>query len=544
MDISIRQLQAAPTPNIQPLALVDPNLLDPTSGVAAYDSGIATGQAISKPITSEINDVTQYYTPQEQALRKARIAEATLATTNATQQNSAAEATPDVPLQQRQVQGQSLGLNSAKINQELTLLPQEGNVKSAEMNRELTLIPSETASELTGNSVKNLQGHNFIATTPNYSEDVTSANDASSIANRYQDIQANHPELDLPEMNLSGRLDANGTAIGDDGQQQQMKRALAGINLDNKEKVGAAIDQAKVGSSVARAGNPFLQGGGMPGFYWNGKEMAEDTITQRQIMGEDGQVYIQDVYAHTGKPVQGNDPKLSARNVTVDTAAARSGVALPNMSEAQKGIATNASSDPNLNPKASINAQAIGRQFNSTVNNLYRPKMQLIQGFDSVAKTALDPNTSGAADVDLIDTAGRLYKGGAMTETQFEAIKNSSGIPDAVWNAPAVALKGKVLTPQQRSDLIESVNNFKVNLQKSYENDYNAKAQQLPAGADPERYLGPRSYFSASNPTADPLESSPGQTAASIPTVSPEDAAKLPIGTQFKGVDGVLRIRQ
>lgn len=544
MDISVQTLAVPQQPLQAPQGLLPlASIPQINSGVAAYSEGLNQGNTIAAPLDRGISQIGETFSPQGQA----DIAGARLAKTSFDQENSAAQQTPDLPLGQRRLAG-------AQINSAMSIIPGETDLQKAQNAENLKNVPFVGAATGANAQLATKGATNQLKSTPDVGlyQSVNNPNppDDSDI-----DIyNRNHP--DTP---LGGDLQGKTPELAAYARQQNAQ--------DLEPYKAGQIGEAKQGAATAIASNPMyalMANGSRKNFHIDpsGKGMTPDETTQQQIVTPDNRIILQDYNKTTHQWLLPNgdvdpdqSPRTPAAQMRMDNMNNRmlinSGVAPENATDQQTQAAHNKSlqvfQDENLGKGEQQKANQVGAQFISNYEKNYAPKLQLFNSADNAIQMALDPNRTGVPDVSLIDLDTRLNTGGRVTHSQTSLIQSAQGILDRIANAPNVIEKGKLLTPEARKDLTDSINGLKNELSAQYSRDRGNFAKLLPKGANPDNYLYSEDAFDRNGQQTDlgsSQSANPSNHSNSIPTVkNADDFHALPSGTGFYTPDGRYKIK-
>jgi len=498
MEVQIQNLSRPSNgiPAILPLAYLAPGQIGgPDSGVEAFGAGIKEGQAVVAPLAEMGNYLTQYSSPESEAKRKAAIAQAGLVETTAGQENEAAKATPDLPLAQRQFQGEQIAsgrtllpaqtnLALARMDSEGRILPAQTDLTLAKIGSEAQLLPGQTEASAAANRAALLNANNVLSTTPSYAPNMT---------------------------------------------QDEIMR--------NEAAKKGALSQAGFQREVAIASNPFLASDGITapeGKYVSNGKLLEDTVTQRNVQGEDGKIYIQNVWSHSGKPVSYLQDQLSGTNATIEAANERQG----------RGIAARSPTYGAEGAQVTL-TPAESTQTNKAIQNFKgRGDVQAVVKITPLVDRALSQiNASrdaktGLVSVDAMLSAARAFRG-QVTDSEMKQLSNAGGLQQNLYQLFHI-LDGKKFDERTMSDLTASL----LAVRKEGDEFLNNRIlpdfkKSLPLNARPiaDDLFGQVAYRDASHGEQ---AAQPGEP----PIIADKTAYDaLPKGTPYRASDGQLYIK-
>lgn len=529
MDISIQNVSrpaSVPNANLGVLSKLTPAQIGaPDSGVAASEAGIKMGQQVTGPLVDMGEYLEQYYSPQESAIRQAKIAGANLSTTESQQQRDADLKYPQLPSALRLA-----GISGAEADA-------LGSTARGQTTKSFIDTGGPTAAgqaESFGAKTKSVESQNILKTTPpaDYGRYKDYEHDANvpplRISADYERLRSEHPEFNLPE-----------TGNGD-----EMRSALTSYYATGQSLQDNAVGASRRGAEVAVAGIPQMsgvQGGGLHR-YFDGKKFSVESVRNVNLVSPDDNkthTYVQGeksgkTYDDLG--IAGSQGMFEQRNEA--------------MNERQdKSIASrsvNIGTDENPITLAPGDAQ---KTYATIANYKNRGDVQAIVKVAPLVDRALaqiqaskDAKT-GIISVDAMLTAARAFRG-QVSDTEMRALNAAGGLQNALYKIENIA-NGKQYDPETMlADLTRSVEAV-----KAEGNDY-LQNKIMPGF----RKALPRDARNAAEDLFDEVAHTEGAPSAqagagsavsdsSIPTLSPEEAAKLPKGAQFKSADGILRTR-
>lgn len=165
--------------------------------------------------------------------------------------------------------------------------------------------------------------------------------------------------------------------------------------------------------------------------------------------------------------------------------------------------------------------------------------------YNVVKATAKD--NSAAGDLSMIFAFMKMLDPTSVVrETEFANAQNAAGIPERVQNVWNKALSGERLSPAQRADFIRQAENLyktRKTRNESLVKRYTEIAKRNRV--NPDDVVGDVGVYEATAPDAG-IQPAPRPAPANdgIVTVrTPQEAAALPPGTQFRTPDGRVKVR-
>lgn len=153
-------------------------------------------------------------------------------------------------------------------------------------------------------------------------------------------------------------------------------------------------------------------------------------------------------------------------------------------------------------------------------------------GYQKVVSAAKD--SSGASDIAMVfGFMKTLDPNSTVREGEQATVQNSGSVPQTIMNMYNKALSGERLQPEQRAQFAQTAQHqFQVYQQQFEQTNHRYEGMARSYGFDPNRILMKQG----------PTENPPAQHAPQ--RLSPQQAAQLPKGTHFVGLDGIERVRQ
>jgi hypothetical protein len=442
MDISIQNVsRPAAVPAVQPLQFLAPQQIgEPDSGVAATLAGTQEGETVAAPLANMGEYLEQYYSPQAQAQRKAAIAGANLQTTNANQENTAAEATPNLPLAQR-------NLALTQTTAQTGLVQPQASLALAKIGQEQQEIPTATQAAI--------------------AEQTEAAQSAANKVNATPNVPTPGQPLSEPQMLANNQAQQNRlTEAHQEGQAALASMPFLQANQDGTNKIpegmfinGKSLDRDKPVATPQQAiqdnnGNTVV----VQGYRWEHGGLL--TPQALQSLGYD---------PHLNDAISQSSSMESGRNATIQNtqnmAAARAGVLQQGTGSAAVQ-ALNASNqydyttDPSdtLSKNVEKGAETVAKDLSKLPNIQTALKItpsvnDAIQNFETSKTSA-----SGVPAKEAIIQAGRAFSGGIPTNAEIDNLQSAQGLPAKAGNILRSLLNGDTTATTTKDDYIAALN--------------------------------------------------------------------------------------
>jgi hypothetical protein len=456
VDIQIQNVSRAPElPVPGPLSYLNPAVLQGVdSGVAATAAGqqigLRTGeqeQAAVQPLANMGLSLAEYESPQSQAQRQQAIAQANLGTTNATQQNNAAVATPTLPLAER-----SLALAQAQGQTQL-VGPQVG-LTLANIGSEEKQLPSKTLAAVAGNTAAQQAATNTVNTTPNFPNAADGLSEPQMVANAQAVANKIQEALDQKQAMIAGNplySGLTGTTMGAGGSMREGFYNDAGkLSQDKPVAFPGTMTDPTTGQLTPVTGIRWEHGG----------FLSPDALQQ---YGMDPQV--NDSFK-TGTSLIA--PRAATIQNTQNMAAARSGALAPGQGNATVQALNQSNQydytndpDESLPKNVAARADAVAKDLSKLPN--IQTAMKITPSIDDAIQNFQNSKTSasGVPAKEAVIQAAKAFAGGVPTNTEIDQLQQSQGLPAQAANILRGLQNGDWTAPTTKDDYIAALNQVK-----------------------------------------------------------------------------------